>query len=270
MVPASEGAIHLVEIGGLVYNNAQGRKHSRARATRGERAMPTSDRRNFLRNVPLFAEMDNDELEKLAGDLKRRFFAAGQTIFYQGDPGHAVYIIESGQVRIYVHGEEGQEVSVVIYGPGDLFGEMSLLDQKPRSATAAVMEDSVLLAMSADDFYRHLRQSHQLALNLMLALSTRLRQANEAVESLATLDVNRRLIKKLLQLAERQGTPTEQGIRLRGRLTQEGLASFISTSRESVNRALRALARKGLIDVRHGRIVLLKPHELERLIASEN
>ncbi len=231
--------------------------------------MPTDARWKFLCSVPLFAGMDDAELEQLTSRLKRRSFVAGQTIFFQGDPGDALYIIESGQVRIYVHGEDGQEVSVVLYGPGDLFGELSLLDRQPRSATATAMEDTALLVMSADDFYRHLRSSHQLALNLMLALSTRLRETTEAVESLATLDVTRRLIKKLLYLARRQGTPTEDGIRIRGRLTQQSLASLISTSRESTNRALRALTRKGLVDVRHGRIVLLKPQELERLIAAE-
>jgi CRP/FNR family cyclic AMP-dependent transcriptional regulator len=232
--------------------------------------MSTGHRQDFLRDVPLFNGLDDAELAQLAADLKRRYFAADQSVFYQGDPGSAVYIIVSGRVRIYVHGEEGQEVSVVIYGPGDLFGEMALLDRQPRSATAVAMEDTVLLALSDDDFYRHLRQSHQLALNLMLTLSTRLRDTTEAVESLATLDVNRRLIKRLLYLAERHGTVTEEGIRIRGRLTQQALASLISTSRESTNRALRALACKGLIDVRHGRITLLKPQELERLVAGED
>ena len=82
------------------------------------------------------------------------------------------------------------------------------------------------------------------------------------------MDVTRRLIKKLLYLARRQGTSTEEGIRIRGHLTQQALASLIGTSRESTNRALRALKRKGLIDVRHGHIVILKPQELERLIAA--
>ena len=232
--------------------------------------MLADDRQRFLRNVPLFAEMDDDELQSLSDDLKRRSFVADQTIFFQGDPGRAVYVIESGRVRIYVHGKDGHEISMIIYGPGDLFGEMSLIDQKPRSATATAMEDSMLLVMHADDFYRHLRQSHQLALNLMMALSTRLRKTTEAVESLATLDVTRRLIKKLLQLAERQGVHVDEGIRLRASLTQQTLASLISASRESVNRALRALARKELIRVHGGCIVLLKPQELERLIAVDN
>lgn len=228
--------------------------------------MPASDRLAFLRTVPMFAGMEPAELVRLARDLKRRSFAGGQAVFYQGDPGTAAYIIESGRVRIYVHAPEGQEVSVVLYGPGDLFGEMALLDRRPRSATAAAMEDTVLLVLGADDLYQHLRQSHQLALNLMLTLSTRLRETNEAVRSLASLDVNRRLIKKLLDLAARQGAPLGEGIRIRGRLTQQALASMIGTSRESANRALRALERKGLVDAVRGRIVLLKPRELERLI----
>jgi CRP/FNR family cyclic AMP-dependent transcriptional regulator len=228
--------------------------------------MPVDDRLAFLRTVPMFAGMEPAELARLARDLKRRSFASGQAVFYQGDPGTAAYIIESGRVRIYVHAPEGQEVSVVLYGPGDLFGEMALLDRRPRSATAAAMEDTVLLVLGADDLYRHLHQSHQLALNLMLTLSTRLRETNEAVQSLASLDVNRRLIKKLLDLAARQGAPLGEGIRIRGRLTQQALASMIGTSRESANRALRALERKGLVDAVRGRIVLLKPRELARLI----
>jgi len=231
--------------------------------------MPATDCLRFLRTVPMFAEMDDVELARLARDLRRRSFAAGRTLFFQGDPGGSIYIVESGTVRIYVHAEEGQEVSVVLYGPGDLFGEMSLLDGQPRSATAEIMEDSVLLAMSGDDFYRHLHTSHQLALNVMLTLSTRLRETTEAVKSLASLDVTRRIAKKLLSLALRQGVQTEAGIRITSRLTQGALASLISASRESTNRALRALQRKGLIDMQGRQITLLKPNELSNLVGSD-
>ncbi len=269
MTTVNELAPHLVETRRLVYNRAGGPRYTLSTTAGGELSVPLDERWHFIQ-VPLFAGMEDAELERLVGDLKRRSFAADQTIFYQGDPGNVAYIIESGQVRIYLHGEEGQEVSVIIYGPGDIFGEMSLLDRQPRSATAIAMEDTVLLAISADDFYRHLRQSHQLALNLMLALSTRLRETTESVESLATLDVNRRLIKKLLQLAQRQGVPDKDGIRIRGRLPQQSLASLIGASRESANRALRALTRQGMVQVRNGRIVIRKLYELERLIAGED
>jgi CRP/FNR family cyclic AMP-dependent transcriptional regulator len=231
--------------------------------------MSAGDRLAFLRTVPMFSGMDDVELVALARDLNRRSYASGESIFFQGDPGESVYVIESGRVRIYVHAEDGQEVSVVLYGPGDMFGEMSLLDGRPRSATATAMDDVVLLVLSAERFDRHLRDSHQLALNVMLTLSTRLRETTEAIRSLSSMDVNRRVVQKLLSLAGRQGVPVGQGIRIRGRLTQQALASLISASRESTNRALRALSRKGLIDMRNGQIVLLEPEELANLVTEK-
>lgn len=224
----------------------------------------------FLQTIPMFAGMDDAELIRLSKDLKRKSVAAGETIFFQGDPGKAVYIVESGTVRIYVHAEDGQEVSVVICGPGDLFGEMSLVDQLPRSATAVAVEKTVLWVMRDQDFYTHLRLSHQLALNVMLALSTRLRATNEAIKSLASLDVTRRIAKRLLSLALRQGEKlTDRSIRIASPLTQSELASLVSASRESTNRSLRALQRKGLIDMQDGYLILLKPDDLSSLVGSD-
>jgi len=217
----------------------------------------------------MFAEIDDAELVQLSGDLRRQRVKAGKIIFLQGDPGKAVYIIESGAVRIYVHAEDGQEVSVVINGPGDLFGEMSLIDQFPRSATAVAIEKTVLWVMSDQDFYRHLKASPQLALNVMLILSRRVRQMNESIKSLASLDVTRRIAKRLVSLAMRHGEQIECGIRITSPLTQGDLASLIGASRESTNRALRALQRKGLIDVQDGYIVLLNAGELSGLLGTE-
>jgi CRP-like cAMP-binding protein len=215
----------------------------------------------------MFAGMDNSELKYLGSDLTRKHINAGKHIFFQGDPGKTVYIVASGTVRIYVHAEDGQEVSVRIYGPGDLFGEMSIVDQQPRSASAIAVEKAILWVMSDQAFYDNLRQSHQLALNIMLALSTRLREMNEAIKSLASLDVTRRIAKRLLSLALRQGERLTDGhIRIASPLTQGDLASLISASRESTNRALRALQRKGLIDMQEGHIILLKPDELSSLL----
>jgi CRP-like cAMP-binding protein len=111
-------------------------------------------------------------------------------------------------------------VSVILYGPGNLFGEMSVIDRQPRSATAEAMEDVVLLVMSAQDFRRHLRTSHQLALNLMLTLSERLRRTTDTIRSLASLDVIRRIAKRLLSLALRQGVQAGEGVRIDSRLRQ--------------------------------------------------
>jgi CRP/FNR family cyclic AMP-dependent transcriptional regulator len=232
--------------------------------------MAADDRLCFLRSVSMLAEVEDAELVRFAHDLRRCSLVAGETLFYQGDPGNAIYIVESGTVRIYVHAEDGQEVSVVLNGPGDLFGEMSLLDQLPRSATVVAMEDTVLWMMDGQDFHRHLHASHQLSLNLMLTLTTRLRATTEAIKSLASLDVTRRIAKKLLSLALRQGIQTESGVRIGSRLTQSALASLISASRESTNRSLRALQRKGLIDMQEGYIVILQPEELSSLVGSDD
>lgn len=232
--------------------------------------MPLDKSLSFLHQVPILDGLDDTELAALGRDLSRRTLEAGETLFYQGDPGNAVYIVESGAVRIYVHAEEGQEVSVVLYGAGDLFGEMSLLDQLPRSATAEAIEDTVLWVMGDDSFRRHLEADNQLALNLMLTLSTRLRETNEAIEALASLDVPRRIAKRLLSLALRQGIQTDRGVRINTRLTQTALASLISASRESTNRALRSLQHKGWIDMVDGYIVILEPGELSRLVGGQD
>lgn len=262
---AADKGVRLVETKGLVYNEAARRKRRPLQTVGGEAPMRQDERLDSLRSIPLFAEMDDNELQRLATDLRRHRFAAGQTVFFQGDPGDALYIIQAGLVRIYVLAEDGQEVSMILCGPGDFFGEMALLDKRPRSASAVAMEDSVLLVLSDAHFYYHLRENYQLALNLMSTLSTRVRETTQAVQLLSSLDVSQRLIKKLLSLAQRQGTTTEEGVRIRGRLTQTELASLISATRESTNRALRALVRRGLVEVRHGRIILLQPQELEHL-----
>lgn len=250
-----------------VYNDIS--RLARVRKAVEEPGMSTQDRYAFLRRVAMFDEMDEEELAALARDFRRRTFGAGESIFYQGDPGNAVYVVERGTVRIYVHADEGQEVAVVIYGPGEVFGEMSLLDQLPRSATAEAIEETVLWVMNAQDFDRHLRTSHQLALNVMLTLSTRLRQTNESVKSLASLDVTRRVAKRLLSLALRQGVQEGSAVRINSRLTQGDLASLVGTSRESANRALRALQRKGLIDMEGGYITIREPGELSSLVGGE-
>jgi CRP/FNR family cyclic AMP-dependent transcriptional regulator len=227
--------------------------------------MPADDRHDLLRHTLLFAGLNDSELARVAYDLYRCSYAAGEILFHQGDPGAAIYIVETGRVRIYVPTEEGQEISVILYGPGETFGEMALLESAPRSATAEAMEDTVVLAMGSVPFYRHLQENYQVALNLMQHLSRRLRATTDQVRAMASLDVSRRTIQSLLRLAKRQGTPAADGIHL-GRLTQQELASLVGTSRESVNRALRALARKELVAVVRGEIVIRQVEALEDLL----
>ncbi len=223
------------------------------------------DRLDFLKQVPLLAGLTSAEAEALARDMVRRQFRQGQAIFQQGDAGQMLYLIQSGRVRIYVEGEEGQEVSVIVYGPNDIFGELAVIDGLPRSASAVAMEETVVHILSRDRFREHMRRSPQLALNFMKALSVRVRYSTRQVGSLTMLDVPGRLARKLLELAQDHGLVETGGVRINLALTQSDLASLIGATRESINKALGAFRRQGLILVEGSHIIIVDPDALREL-----
>ena len=210
-----------------------------------------------MRRVPLFADLTDAQLETLIQDFSRRQFRQDEAIFQQGDPGQALYMVESGQVRIYVQDEQGQETSVILCGPGDLFGELALIDGLPRSASAVAMEDTVVLALNHDRFREQMRRYPQMALNLMKALSVRVRYNTQQVGSLTLLDIPGRLAHKLLELAQDHGQVEPDGVRINLALTQSDLAGLIGTTRESVNKAMSTFRREGLILVRQNHIIIM-------------
>jgi len=220
---------------------------------------------SMLRNVPLFAGLSDQELEVLAGSLGRRTFGKGMIIFHKGSVGQTLYIIESGKVRIFILSESGQEISVNVYGPGDVFGELALLDGLPRSAGAVVMEKTVTFTLHRDDFLRHLEACPHMARSIIEVLSTRLRYTTAYAETLAFLDVYGRVAAKLLELADRYGVK-KNGIEIDLRLTQAELATWVAATRESVNKALGTFRDQGLIKVEGQRITILDLPGLKRRI----
>lgn len=220
---------------------------------------------DFLKAVTLFAGLTDAEREALARDFVRRPYRQGELIFQQDDPGQVLYLVESGQVRIFVEGESGQETSVTFCGPDDVFGELAVIDEDPRSASAIAMKDTVLHILSRDRFREHLRRSPQLGLNFMRALSIRVRYNTQQMTSLTQLDVPARLARKLLELAKQYGVVEPDGVRLRLTLTQSDLASLTGATRESVNKALGNFRRQGLILMQQGHIIMLDPEALRDL-----
>ncbi len=219
----------------------------------------------MLRNVPFFAGLSDPELEVLADSLGKRTFGKGMIIFHKGSPGQTLYIIESGKVRIFILSESGQEISVNIYGPGDVFGELALLDGLPRSAGAVAMEKTETFTLHRDDFLRHLEAYPRMAQSIMEVLSTRVRYTTDYAESLAFLDVYGRVAAKLLELADRYGVQKE-GIEIELRLTQTELASWVGATRESVNKVLGTFRDYGLIEVEGQRVIILDRPGLKRRI----
>ena len=216
----------------------------------------------LLRKAPLFSRLSDDELNTLTKNLHMRTFAKGMIIFHEGSLGQNLYMIDSGMVRIFFLSESGGEITLNIYGPGECFGELSLLDGLPRSAGAMAMEKTVTYTLHRDDFHSDLAAYPRLALSVLEELSRRLRYTAHYAESLAFMDVYGRVAAKLLELADRSGKQGEQ-IEFELQLTQTELASWVATSRESINKVLRGFRDQGFIQIEEGTIKILDKRGLE-------
>ena len=225
------------------------------------------DRVEFLKRLPLFAGLAETELTALARDFTVRRFQQGETIFIQGDPGQALYLIEAGRVRIYVQDDAGQESSVIFYGAGDIFGELAVIDGLPRSASANAATDTIVHVLSRERLRPHLLASPQLAYNFMQALTVRLRYSTLQVGNLSLHDVPSRLAHKLLELAQGYGRVTPEGVQIDLPLNQSDLASLIGATRESTNKALGNFKRSGFIRVEQNHITIIDPEALRGISA---
>jgi len=216
----------------------------------------------LLAQVPLFARLAPRELESLARLLRRRRYRAGEVIFHEGDAGTALYIVESGEVKIVLGSAEGKEVVLGLLGRGDFFGELALLDGEPRSADAVAVVASQLAVLQREEFTRFIRSTPRAAANLLAVLSRRLRRTDRLVHDAAFSDVRTRLLKLLLELGQTRGQPGPGGVAITSRLTQGDLATMVGTTRESVNKWLRYYAGKGVLRHARGRLLLVDPERL--------
>lgn len=221
--------------------------------------------RNALRGVALFEGVADSDMCTLARTLGRRTFGAGVFIYHKDSPGRVLYIIESGRVRLFALSDMGQEISRDVLGPGESFGELAVLDGRPRASGAVALETTVTLTWHRDDLLPSLQTCPRLAVNLMEVLAGKLRYAGRHIEDLAFLNVYGRVAARLLDLAARCGVD-EDGMEIDLGLTQSELATWVAASRERVNRALRVLRKKRLITVEGQRITILDRRRLEREI----
>jgi CRP/FNR family cyclic AMP-dependent transcriptional regulator len=219
-----------------------------------------------LAQVALFANLDEESLVELAAVVRRRGFRAGEVIFHRDDPGQVLYVIREGKVKITINSPEGHEVVLAVFGPGDYFGELALLDGQPRSASAVALEDVEAYALQRSDFIRAVMSHPRIAVQVMNVLSRRLRQTDAMIEDLLFLDVHGRVAKKLLDLAELHGVRTPEGILIDMRLTQSDLAALVGASRESVNKVMGYFVAKRFISAEKRKITILRLADLRRRI----
>lgn len=219
----------------------------------------------LLKRVPFFSKLSESDLAMLADHLHRRMYRKGTILFDKGSPARTLYVIESGRVRVFIPGEMGEELSVNVYGAGDVVGELCILDGRPRCASAITMEDTAALTLDREDLRRCVAASPEIAFAVMEVLSARLRYSTEYAESLAFLDVYGRVAGRLLDLAERSGVePGETKIDVE--LTQEELATLVGATRRSVSKALGTFQDQGLIKLGRGQITILDREGLERRV----
>jgi len=216
-----------------------------------------------LSQVPLFAPLPTDALDELSARLRRRAYARGEAVFREGDPGTSLYIVNAGRVKLALSSSEGREIIIDLLGPGDVFGELALLDGEPRSADAVATESSELLHLEREEFKRYLLQRPMLAVELLAILSRRIRRDTQLLQDATFLDVQARLSRTILRLAE---SSPGGGPLVTPRLNQSDLAGLAGTTRETLNKWLGVLQDQGLIRWEKGRITVLDSRRLRQKI----
>jgi CRP-like cAMP-binding protein len=204
---------------------------------------------DFLATVPLLGQIPADELQRFAEVTRDKQYPKGSVILFEDDPGDSLYIVREGRVKVVLVGEDGREVILGVLGVGEHFGELSLIDDQPRSAHVIAMEDSLLLVLRRDDFRRRVEANPAVAWALLSELSRRLRRADGKIGGLVLLDVPGRIARLLLDFAEEGGSDT-----IDKPLTHQTIAQMIGASRETVSRAMREFQDAGWIGVERRRI----------------
>jgi CRP/FNR family transcriptional regulator len=217
-----------------------------------------------LARLPLFAALDDDAAAALEQAMTARAVDRGHVVFREGDAGDRLFVVLDGKVKISRAAADGRENLLAVLGPGEMFGELSLFDPGPRTATASAITESRLASLDHDDLRPLLLERPGVAVHLLQALALRLRRTNEAMADLVFSDVPGRVAKALLDLSDRFGTPESDGLRVRHDLTQEELAQLVGASRETVNKALSEFATRGWLRIEGRSVLLLDQARLER------
>ncbi|HVX54950.1 MAG TPA: Crp/Fnr family transcriptional regulator [Nocardioides sp.] len=188
----------------------------------------------------------------------------GDVLFHEGDSGDKLYVVLDGKVKLGRTSSDGRENLLAIMGPGQMFGELSLFDPGPRSATVTAVTDATFASLSHEDLLKWLDGRPVVARGLLAQLAGRLRKANDVVADLVFSDVPGRVAKALLDLADRFGRTADDGVHVHHDLTQEELAQLVGASRETVNKALADFAQRGWIKLEARAVVLLDTVRLAR------
>jgi CRP/FNR family transcriptional regulator len=229
-------------------------------------AATSEDTIALLRAVPVFSDLGEDELARVADVAVPRQFVAGEVVFREGDESSTCYVMRHGRARAVREHPDGRSITLANFGPGDIFGELAMFDDERRSATIETLEDTEAIAILGGDMRRLLSEHAEIAVKMLASLGRRLRETNERLARQSFQTVQSRVASVLLQLvAGARSEGTEEGDVLITS-TQASLAQLAGSSRESASRFLAVLERAGIITQGRGKLVVHDPNALERYV----
>lgn len=202
-----------------------------------------------LRQAALFRGVASDDVDALFRQFEFAHATAGETIYAQGDPGHGLYVLVSGKVKLTRATDDGRRHLVAVLGSGEQFGELAVFDPGPHTAAAVTLTDAVIAYVPAAAVRRWVAERPHIAERLLHVLARRLRRTNSVLSDQIFIDVPGRLASHLLHLARRFGMRTQAGIYVEHGLTQLELGQLIGCSREQANKALADFTNRGWIQV---------------------
>ncbi len=220
---------------------------------------------DIFKKVPLFAEFNDDEINAIIALATTHNIHKNNVIVQEGDDGNSMFILLQGSVKISFYAPDGREVILSLLETGAFFGEMSLLDKQPRSATVTTLEPSKIAQIRRSDFERLLLKNPTLSIKLLAEVVSRLRRTSIILERISTMDVPHRLYSYLQDYCGRFGKETAQGMRIK-LPTHQLIADQLSTSRETISRAVSALKKEGIITAATGREVYVDIDAIEDLL----
>ena len=211
------------------------------------------ERTQTLKAVPFFTQLNDRELEVVRSVASERTYPKNAVVLTEGEMGDSLYMIQSGKVKVFIGDEEGREIILKILGPGAFFGEMSMIDKQPRSASVTTIEPATFLVLSNAAFERCVEQAPRIANMVMQILAQRVREADRKIGTLALMDVYGRVASTLLELA----VYTNGKLVVGEKLSQQDLANMVGASREMVNRILKDLSERGFISIESKSITII-------------
>jgi CRP/FNR family cyclic AMP-dependent transcriptional regulator len=216
-----------------------------------------------VRKAPIFQGLDEAASNALRTAMSPIKLRKGQVLFKEGDDGDHLYIVTNGKIKLGTKAADGRENLLMILGPGDMFGDLSLFDAGPRTATATAVTESRLLSLGQNKVMPWVKEHPEVSVHLLARLASRLRRTNEVVGDLVFSDVPGRVAKALVDLGIKFGEKKEDGLLVAHDLTQEELAQLVGASRETVNKALADFAGRGWIRLEARAVMIL---DYERLL----